>query len=246
MRTTLTIIISCVLTLSAFAQKTNKNKSEKKPLIGYTQLTAGIAMPTIMNVNSNAVSTRNAMGWTAGVQRNKILSNHFDIAYGMNLLKASQQIAFTESTLAYDDSGFRNYDALYVRFPVEFKYNIKPKGPFYVNSGITTNYMLLNRSMESFVRAHRMDDAGNRFDKPINEDKLQFRNVNGFDVTVKVGAGMNFKFNDRVFTAAVSYSQGLITKDMGFKAGSLEMTMSMTLPSYHGFKRTPSPASWLD
>jgi Outer membrane protein beta-barrel domain len=243
MRTTLTFILAVCLT-SVFAQSTD------------TLPTAIASTEFIIGVNNTSVSSRNASiidaygdnGFQVGIIRKYPVGKRSTFSFGMNFMTAKHQLTFKGKTVAFDDQGIRAYNNLYFRVPVQWTISPKANSPFYVSAGLNLSSTLQNRSTETFLRTSYMDDAGTRYDKPVEKNINRYREVASLDLGIRIGTGVNFNFAKTAFSAGVFYNQGLLVKDMGFRQRQIEFQLGMTLPSFKRVQKetTHTPGYWMN
>ena len=242
MRTTLSVAFALLCT-SLFAQNTDS-------------LSTGATTELVVGFNNTSVTARNAYitnahgdnGYQIGILRKYSMGKRSAFSFGMNVMSVKHQVAFTGKTVAFEDKGIRAYNNLYFRVPLDWTFTPKANRPFFMSAGLNLSSALQNRSTEAFLRTSFMDDAGARFEKPVEKTFTQYREVATLDLGVRVGGGMTFKFNKTVFSASAYYNQGLLNKDMGFRQRQIEFQLGMTIPQIKRTQRDMSrtPAVWLD
>lgn len=242
MRTTLSVAFALLCT-SLFAQNPDS-------------LSTGATTELVVGINNTSVTARNAYitdargdnGFQVGILRKYSVGKRSAFSFGMNVMSVKHQVAFTGKTVAFEDRGIRAYNNLYFRVPLDWTFTPKANRPFFMSAGLNLSSALQNRSTEAFLRTSYMDDAGARFEKPVEKTITQYREVATLDLGVRVGGGVNFKFNKTVFSASAYYNQGLLNKDMGFRQRQIEFQLGMTIPQIKRTQRDMSrtPAAWLD
>lgn len=248
MRTTLTLCI-IILASTLFAQTSGNSTS-------VTDITPNASTEIVIGFNNTSISarstaitdTRNGNGFQVGLLRKHRIGNQFAFAFGMNILKSQHQLAFKERTIAYKDEGIRYYDNIYFRVPLEVTYSPKSLKSLFITGGFNIASALQNRSTETFIRIEQVDDAGARYEKPVEKKYSQYREVSPLDLGLRIGSGMKFNFNKMAFHAGLFYNQGLLNKDMGFRQGQFEVQLGMTLPRFKSRENddTSHPVSWMN
>ena len=106
---------------------------------------------------------------------------------------------------------------------------IKQKNNWFTRLGFGLGYIVSNQTFESAKRVQHLSDEGNELPKPIEKLIFQYREIDAFDIHLKVGAGKNFTFGKIKCNASVAYSQGLLKKDTGIRTGVLECSLGFSL-----------------
>ncbi len=248
MRTTLTLCI-LILASTLFAQTsgTSTSVTDITPNAS-TEIVVGFNHTSISGRSTAITDTRNGNGFQMGLLRKYKMGSQFAFAFGMNVLTNQHQLAFKERTIAYKDEGVRQYSNVYFRVPLEVTYSPKVLKSVFFTGGFNITSALQNRSTETFIRVEQVDDAGARYEKPVEKRYSQYREVSPLDLGLRIGSGMKFNFNKMDFQAGVFYNQGLLNKDMGFRQRQIEVQLGMTLPRFKSRENddTSHPASWMN
>ncbi len=247
MRTTLTSCFALFVSL-LFAQTPDNTGVAEISSNASTQLVVGFNNTSVTARKASITDAQSNFGYQIGVLRKYVLGKHTAFSFGMNVVTTKQQVGFKEKTIAYYDEGIRNYNNLYFRVPLDVTYSPKAHMPLYLSAGFNISSALQNRSTETFLRVTQVDDAGARYEKPVEKTISQYREVSPLDLGIRVGAGMKFNFNKMAFNAGVFYNQGLLNKDMGFRQRQVEFQLGMTLPQIKRAERdvTPTPGDWMN
>ena len=247
MRTTLTSCFALSVSL-LFAQNSESKSSESVASNASTEMVIGLNHTSVTARNAPIVDARADIGIQVGLLRKYTIGKKSTFSFGMNVMTVKQQVAFKEKTIAYNDEGVRNYNNVYFRVPLDVIFSPKANKPFYMSGGFNISSALQNRSAETFLRVTQVDDAGARYEKPVEKTISQYREVSPLDLGIRVGAGMKFNFNKMAFNAGVFYNQGLLNKDMGFRQRQIEFQLGMTLPhvKHADNDAAPTPGNWMN
>lgn len=247
MRTTLTTCFTLSVSL-LFAQNADPKTSESVAPSASTEMVIGFNHTSVTTRTASILDARAGVGFQVGILRKYTIGKKAAFSFGMNVMNAKHQVAFKEKTIAYNDEGVRNYSNVYFRVPLDVTFSPKANKPFYVSGGFNIGSALQNRSSETFVRVTQVDDAGARYEKPVEKTISQYREVSPLDLGIRVGAGMKFNFNKMAFNAGVFYNQGLLNKDMGFRQRQVEFQLGMTLPrvKHADNDAVPTPGNWMN
>jgi hypothetical protein len=225
-----TILLSAMaLCLSFFAQA-NNTTPDSTDLMPSSELSIGINSPFTISLNNPSINgTKSDLGWQVGILRKHPINLNVDMVFGMMVTKISQKLSFIESTIAYEDSGIRDYMSYYVQMPVCWQFKLGKDRTTFARVGGGLSYMVNNQSYESFSRMHRLDDEGVKLDPMIQQSLYEYREVSPFDIQFRVAFGKKFQFGKTQGNVSIGYVQGLLGKDMGFRTGQLECTLGVTL-----------------
>lgn len=242
MRTTLLIFFN-FLYLSLYSQSPDSTCSS-----GSTELVFGFNNASVAARNAFITDSRSDNGFQIGVLRKYNVGKHSAFSFGMNIMSVKHQVAFIGKTIAFEDQGYRAYNNIYFRVPLDWTYMPNSNRPFFMSAGLNLSSALQNRSTETFLRTSYLNDEGARYERPVEKTFAQYREVASLDLGVRIGGGVNFKFNKMQFNAGVFYNQGILNKDMGFRQRQIEFQLGMTLPQIKRSQRDMSkiPAAWLD
>jgi Outer membrane protein beta-barrel domain len=228
-------LLSFALCLSFFATANNTNPDStdlgaSPELMSSTELSIGINNPFAMSFGSpNVLSSKSELGWQVGVLRKHPINAKVDMVFGMLVTKISQKVAFTDETVAYKDKGVRDYMNYYVQMPIFWQFKLGKEQKTFARIGGGLSYMVNNQSFESLNRTHFLDDEGAKLNPTIQQVIYEYREVSPFDLQLRVAIGKNFQFGKAKSNISIGYTQGLLSKDMGFRTGQLECMLGITL-----------------
>jgi Outer membrane protein beta-barrel domain len=229
MKTKFSFLLSLALCISFFA-KANNTTPDSTDVQASTELSIGINSPFAMPFgNQNVLGSKSELGWQIGVLRKHPVNAKVDMVFGMLIAKITQKVSYTASTVAYFDSGVRDYETYYVQMPVYWQFKLGKTQSTYARIGGGLSYMVNNQSYESFTRTHILDDEGSKLNPSIQQVIYDYREVSPFDVQLRVAVGKNFQFGKAKSNVSIGYAQGFLDKDMGFRTGQLECTLGISL-----------------
>jgi hypothetical protein len=225
-----TFLFSLALCLSFFANANNTTPSDSTDLLPSTELCIGINSPFVLSLNNpNILGSKSELGWQVGVIRKHPINQKVDMAFGMLFTKISQKVSFTDATIAYNDAGIRDYLSFYVQMPVYWQFKVGKQQSSFLRVGGALSYIVMNQSFENISRMHHIDDSGATLNPAIQQVVYEYREVSPFDFQLRVAVGKNIQFGKAKSNISLSYVQGLLSKDMGFRTGQLECTLGISL-----------------
>lgn len=228
-------LLSFALCLSFFATANNTTPDStdlggSTELMSSTELSIGINSPFAMSFGSpNVLGSKSEMGWQVGVLRSHPINAKVDMVFGMLVTKISQKVSFADETVAYKDKGVRDYMNYYVQMPVVWQFKLGKEQTTFARIGGGLSYMVNNQSFENLNRTHILDDEGAKLNPTIQQVIYEYREVSPFDVQLRVAIGKNFNFGKAKSNITIGYTQGVLSKDMGFRTGQLECMLGITL-----------------
>jgi hypothetical protein len=222
-------LLSFALCLSFFATA-NNTTPDSTELTTSTELCIGVNNPFAMSFGSpNVLGSKSELGWQVGVLRKHAVNAKVDMIFGMLVTKISQKVSFTDATVAYQDNGVRDYLNYYVQMPLAWQFKLGKEKTTFARIGGGLSYMVNNQSFEKMVRTHILDDEGAKLNPTIQQVIYEYREVSPFDLQLRVAVGKNFTFGKAKSNISIGYTQGLLSKDMGFRTSQLECMLGITL-----------------